>query len=192
LPAARIPANVQKGTAMPPSDSPEKPLSSRRALIAAIAAALVILAADQLSKYLVVVVMNLRETGEANVFPGLSFRMAWNTGVNFGLLSGGGETTRYLLAAGTSLVAIGLIVGAMFCRRMLSAIGLGIAAGGAIGNAIDRFNWGAVADFINVSCCGIHNPWSFNVADIAIFVGFGLLLLPMFRRPIPEAPSTPS
>jgi signal peptidase II len=176
---------------MPP-DSPEKPLPSWRALFTAIAAALAILAVDQLSKYLVVVVMNLRETGQADIFPGLSFRMAWNTGVNFGLLAGGGEAARYILAAGTSLVAIGLIVGAMFSRRMLSALGLGIAAGGAVGNAIDRFNWGAVADFINVSCCGIHNPWSFNVADIAIFVGFGILLLPVFRGPAREATSHPS
>ena len=174
---------------MPP-DTPPKPLPSRRALFAALAAAIAILAVDQLSKYLVVVVMNLRETGEAHVFPGLTFRMAWNTGVNFGLLADSGA--RYILAVGATVVSIGLIVGAMFCRRMLSAIGLGIAAGGAFGNAIDRFNWGAVADFINVSCCGIHNPWSFNVADIAIFVGFGLLLLPMFRRPAPEAPSAPS
>jgi signal peptidase II len=170
----------------------QKPQPSRRMLFAAIAAAFAVLAADQLSKYLVVVVMNLRETGEASIFPGLNFRMAWNTGVNFGLLSGGGEATRYILAAGAGVASIALIVGAMFCRRMLSALGLGIAAGGAIGNAIDRFNWGAVADFINVSCCGIHNPWSFNVGDIAIFMGFGLLLLPMFHRPAPEAPPTPS
>jgi len=174
------------------ADTLRKQSPARHALPAAIAAALAVLAADQLSKYLVVVVMNLRETGQADVFPGLSFRMAWNTGVNFGLLAGSGDTGRYILAIGASLVSIALIVGAMFCRRMLSAIGLGIAAGGAIGNAIDRFNWGAVADFINLSCCGIHNPWSFNVADIAIFVGFGLLLLPLFRPPEPDAPSTPS
>ena len=175
-----------------PADDHKKPTPSRRMLFAAIAAALVILALDQLSKYLVVIVMNLRETGEAHVFPGLTFRMAWNTGVNFGLFADSGDMARYVLAAGASLVSIGLLVGAMFCQRTLSALGLGIAAGGAIGNAIDRFNWGAVADFINLSCCGIHNPWSFNVADIAIFVGFGLLLLPMFRRPAPEAPSAPS
>ena len=174
------------------TDTLDNPLPPRRALLLAIVAAIAILAADQLSKYLVVVVMNLRETGDVHVFPGLNFRMAWNTGVNFGLLSGGGDATRYVLAGGAGLASIGLIIGAMFSRRMLSALGLGIAAGGAIGNAIDRFNWGAVADFINLSCCGIHNPWSFNVADIAIFVGFGLLLLPMFRRPAPEAPSAPS
>jgi signal peptidase II len=37
--------------------------------------------------------------------------------------------------------------------------------------------YGAVADFLNMSCCGWRNPFSFNVADIAIFVGaFGLVL----------------
>jgi lipoprotein signal peptidase len=86
-----------------PADDLPKPLPSRRALFAAIAAAFVILAADQLSKYLVVVVMNLRETGEAHVFPGLTFRMAWNTGVNFGLLSGGGDTARYILAGAAGI-----------------------------------------------------------------------------------------
>jgi signal peptidase II len=153
----------------------------RFALPAALAATLVIIAADQLSKYLVVEVMNLRQTDRADIFPGLSFRMAWNTGVNFGLLSNGGDTARLILAVGTSLVAIGLVAGSLFCRRMISAVGLGVAAGGAVGNAIDRLNWGAVADFINVSCCGIDNPWSFNIADIAVFVGFALLLFPFGR-----------
>ena len=49
--------------------------------------------------------------------------------------------------------------------------------GGAIGNVIDRILYGAVADFLNMSCCGFENPWSFNVADISIFIGaFGLIL----------------
>ena len=46
-----------------------------------------------------------------------------------------------------------------------------------LGNAVDRLVWGAVADFLNVTCCGLRNPWAFNVADIAIFVGaFGLIV----------------
>jgi signal peptidase II len=168
------------------SDILRKRAPLRYALPAAIAAALAIIAADQLSKHLVVVVMNLRETGHAEVFPGLSFRMAWNTGVNFGLLSGGGDVARYTLAIGTSIAAIGLIAGSLLCRRMIGAVGLGIAAGGAIGNTIDRLNWGAVADFINISCCGIDNPWSFNIADIAIFIGFALVLFPIGRRGSPQ------
>jgi signal peptidase II len=163
-------------------------------LAAAIIAAAAILALDQLTKYLVVVAMDLRNQGTIDVFPGLSFRMAWNTGVNFGILSGGGEITRWILAIATFIAALVMIVSSLACKRMLSAIGLGVAAGGAIGNSIDRLNWGAVADFLNVSCCGIDNPWSFNVADIAIFLGFGLLLLPPLRgkRDGKSAPQSPA
>jgi signal peptidase II len=161
----------------------------RHALPAALAAAVAIVAFDQLSKYLVVEQMNLRETGEIHVFPGLNFRMAWNTGVNFGLLAGGGDAARYILAAGTSLVALALLFGSVFSRRTSTAIGFGIAAGGAVGNTIDRLNWGAVADFLNVSCCGIRNPWSFNIADIAVFAGFALILIPLPRSgPRSQAP----
>ena len=57
-------------------------------------------------------------------------------------------------------------------------VSAGLVIGGAVGNVIDRLMYGAVADFLNVSCCGWRNPWSFNVADIAIFVGaFGLIVL---------------
>ena len=163
----------------------------RHGLAAAIGAALAVIVTDQLSKYLVVVAMDLRNQGVIDVFPGLSFRMAWNTGVNFGVLSGGGDATRWILGIGTSIVALALIAGSLRCKRMLSAIGLGIAAGGAIGNSIDRLSWGAVADFLNVSCCGIDNPWSFNVADIAIFIGFALLLLPLGEKSAPQSPAAP-
>lgn len=158
------------------------------ALPAALAACLAIILADQLVKHIVVVRMNLREVGAIDLFPGLNLRMAWNTGVNFGLFSNGGDAARWTLIAGTGLVGAVLVLASLACRTMTSAVGLGVAAGGAIGNVIDRITWGAVADFLNVACCGIENPWSFNIADIAIFVGFGLLLLPV-RRPAPAAPT---
>jgi signal peptidase II len=42
---------------------------------------------------------------------------------------------------------------------------------------VDRLLYGAVADFLNMSCCGFENPYAFNVADIAVFVGaVGLIL----------------
>ena len=60
-------------------------------------------------------------------------------------------------------------------RRVQVAAGLVI--GGALGNVVDRIAYGAVADFLNMSCCGISNPYSFNIADIAVFAGaLGLLL----------------
>jgi len=56
-------------------------------------------------------------------------------------------------------------------------ISAGMLVGGALGNVIDRVIYGAVADFLNMSCCGINNPFSFNIADIAVFIGaVGLVL----------------
>ena len=57
------------------------------------------------------------------------------------------------------------------------AVGVGLIVGGALGNVWDRLQHGAVADFINMSCCGIQNPFAFNVADAAIFGGAALLIL---------------
>lgn len=147
-------------------------------LARALAALAIIVALDQATKWLVVEYMNLKEMKAIDFIPFLNFRMAWNNGVNFGLLSADTEMERWLLIAFTGTISAVLVISSMWSRRHLSALGLGIAAGGAIGNLIDRFTYGAVADFINMSGFGIRNPWSFNVADIAIFAGFGLLLWP--------------
>ena len=55
----------------------------------------------------------------------------------------------------------------------------GINFGLAIGNVLDRIIYGAVADFLNLTCCGIYNPYSFNIADISIFFGvLGIIFFP--------------
>ncbi len=133
---------------------------------------------DQASKYLVVHVMNLRERGEIDVLaPLLNFRMAWNRGVNFGLLSNSAELGRWILIA----LALGVCAWVLNWMRRekhsrLAHISAGLLVGGALGNVMDRFLYGAVADFLNMSCCGFENPYSFNIADIAVFVGaFGLI-----------------
>ncbi|WP_225026213.1 signal peptidase II [Xinfangfangia pollutisoli] len=146
--------------------------------IALLAAALT-LAADQVSKVLIVHGLDLRNRGEIDVLPPfLNFRMAWNRGINFGLFTGEGDLTRWLL------IAVALVISAwvwLWVRRTtpsaLVQVSAGILIGGALGNVIDRLAYGAVADFLNMSCCGIENPFAFNIADIAIFAGaFGLVL----------------
>jgi signal peptidase II len=161
--------------------------NAKRALLALA----IILALDQFTKWLVVESMNLKEVGAIDFLPFLNFRMAWNTGVNFGLLSADDAMGRALLILFTGGISAALIIGALWAKRPLTALGLGVAAGGAIGNLIDRFTYGAVADFINMSGFGIRNPWSFNVADIAIFIGFGLLLWPE-RKPKIAPDTTPA
>lgn len=140
---------------------------------------------DQLSKWLIVHVMNLRALGEIDVWPPfLNFRMAWNYGINFGLFSGQSDAARWILI-GIALAIVVFVLIWMWREPpgrwgMLSA---GLLVGGALGNVIDRLVYGAVADFLNMSCCGIENPYAFNVADIAIFVGaIGLILFPAPKK----------
>ena len=59
----------------------------------------------------------------------------------------------------------------------LRPLAIGAIVGGALGNAFDRVFYGAVADFLNMSCCGITNPSSFNVADAFIFCGALFLIV---------------
>jgi signal peptidase II len=139
----------------------------------------VVFGLDQLTKLAVVHGLNLIERGEIDVLPPfLVFRMAWNYGVNFGLFAGGSDVTRWVL------ITIALAISAWVIWWMRSEHGSwkaqvsgGLLVGGALGNVIDRIAYGAVADFLNMSCCGIENPYAFNVADIAIFAGaLGLVI----------------
>jgi len=139
-----------------------------------------VFAVDQLTKLAVVQGMNLIERGEIDVLPPfINFRMAWNRGINFGLFSGQTEATRWAIIAVSILISVWVW---LWVRRTEPGrwvqISAGLLVGGALGNVIDRLYYGAVADFLNMSCCGIENPFAFNVADIAIFAGaLGLALL---------------
>ncbi|SFE39029.1 signal peptidase II [Roseivivax sediminis] len=153
--------------------------------IVAISAA-VIFVLDQVSKYWIVHAMALDVRGVIDVFPPyLTFRMAWNYGINFGLFAGQQDLTRWVLVA----VALGIVLFVLVWLRrdppgVPGLIAGGVLIGGALGNVVDRLLYGAVADFLNMSCCGIDNPYAFNVADIAIFAGAaGLALFPGGGKP---------
>lgn len=141
---------------------------------------------DQLSKWLIVHVLDLINLQIIHVFPPLlTFRMGWNRGINFGLFASDADTARWVLIAlslAISAWVIWWLTRAKFDSVLVKISG-GLLVGGALGNVIDRLIYGAVADFINMSCCGINNPFVFNVADIAIFAGaIGLV----FFTPNPE------
>ena len=146
----------------------------RMALIAAL-----IFVIDQITKIAVVFGLDLKHRGEIDVLPPfLNLRMAWNQGINFGILSSGSEVVRWVIIA-LSLVITGWVW--LWIKRghhgRWMQISAGLLIGGALGNVVDRLAYGAVADFLNMSCCGFENPYAFNVADIAIFAGaFGLMI----------------
>jgi signal peptidase II len=134
---------------------------------------------DQATKYYIVHWLGLSERGYIPVFsPFFELRMAWNTGVNFGLMSQGTEVTRWALVVLALAISAGVVLWVRKEQpRFAGQIAAGLLIGGALGNVIDRVIYGAVADFINMSCCGFTNPYAFNVADVAIFVGAAALIL---------------
>jgi signal peptidase II len=147
-----------------------------RALTAAAAAAF---AVDQGSKLAMLHVLELPLRGEVAVLPPfLVFRMGWNRGVNFGLLAGDAEVMRWaLVALALGISALVLVWARRERGRAVVQVSAGLLIGGALGNALDRVVHGAVVDFLNMSCCGIANPYVFNIADVAIFAGaIGLAL----------------
>ena len=143
--------------------------------------AAVIFLLDQALKYLVVHVMRLDRVREIDVLdPWLNLRMAWNQGMNFGLFASDANMARWILIAIALAVClwVGIWVGRAKPSRF-AQISAGLLIGGALGNVVDRVLYGAVADFLNMSLPGWRNPFSFNVADIAIFAGaIGLILQP--------------
>lgn len=183
-PAPRKRRTVKTEPAPPPPPPPPP-----RPLWWAGGVALAVLVIDQLSKWIVVQAMNLKEVQALDVIdPWLNLRMAWNPGVNFGLLGTDAEMMRWVLVG--VAVAICLWITAWLWRVRPGTVGqaaAGLLIGGALGNVIDRLAYGAVADFLNMSLPGWRNPYSFNVADIAIFAGaLGLVFQPG-PRPAPAA-----
>ncbi|WP_170431000.1 signal peptidase II [Ruegeria arenilitoris] len=143
-------------------------------LWAALAAFLI----DQVSKYLVVHVMRVAE-GTIDVLPPLLvFKYGENRGINFGLFQGDTDAARWVLIGISLAISIGVLI--WLIRTTPSKLMLfcgGLLIGGALANVLDRVIYGYVLDFLNMSCCGISNPFVFNLADVFIFAGaIGLVL----------------
>ena len=138
--------------------------------------ALITFALDQASKIFVIHGLSLPEVGRIDVAPPyLVLTMAWNRGINFGI--GAGADLRWVLIAVAVAVSAALALWVLVRAKRRVATGTGLVIGGALGNVLDRVQYGAVADFLNMSCCGIDNPFAFNVADTAIFLGAAVIAL---------------
>ena len=134
---------------------------------------------DQISKYVVIHIMELARIRSIDVFPPyLNFRYGENRGINFGLFSGGSETSRWILI--TLGVVICMAV-TLWLRRSgqprLAMISGGLLVGGALSNVLDRLMYGYVLDLLNNGLPGWNNPFVYNIADLFIFAGaIGLIL----------------
>ena len=120
---------------------------------------------------------------EAHLVPGqyeevlgpLELTLSHNRGVAFGLAGGAG--VKLVLTTAIALAVIGYLF-ARNPRRPGMWLATGLVAGGAIGNLVDRMMYGKVTDFI-VWKVGVHEWPAFNIADAALCIGVGLMLLDM-------------
>ena len=144
------------------------------AIIISVALMAVGVGLDQLTKYLVVANMELRES--IAVIPGIfNFTYIQNDGAAFGML----DDQRWIFLVLSSVAIIG-ILGFMFWKKpqdklLLSALTL-IVSGG-IGNMIDRIALGYVIDFIDFCAFPKIWMWVFNVADSFVCIGAGIMIL---------------
>jgi signal peptidase II len=102
--------------------------------------------------------------------------VVWNRGVSFGILGGDQSLPPWVLSAVAIAVCIGLFLWLRRTDRLLTGWGIGLVMGGAIGNVIDRARWGAVFDFADFHVGQWHWP-AFNIADSAIVIGVGMMLV---------------
>ncbi len=141
--------------------------------------ALVVTLVDQASKTWIVKELRLPELRHVDLGPVFDFTYVRNYGASFGMLTGG-LWARILLSVLALSIVLVLVYWLTSVKRRLTAAGVAFIIGGAVGNLIDRVLYGYVIDFIDFS--HMHFPWVFNVADSAINVGVGLLLLDAFKN----------
>jgi signal peptidase II len=133
---------------------------------------------DQLTKFWILRSFELYESRE--IIPGF-FNLVYvtNTGAAFSMLAGVDSPWRHYFFLGVGVVACAGLTFAHYRFRAahrLYPLALGLIAGGALGNLIDRLRYGAVIDFLDFHLGGYHWP-AFNVADSAICVGAVLFLI---------------
>ncbi|MCL4402502.1 MAG: signal peptidase II [Acidobacteria bacterium] len=150
--------------------------------VRAYALAGLVFALDRISKWIIEQRVSMADT--YSVIPGFfDIVHSQNKGVAFGLFNDSTSEWRTVILVALSVLALAF-VGAMLwqARTMekLTVAGLALILGGAAGNLFDRVAWGRVTDFLEFYVGNLHWP-TFNLADSAIVIGSGLLLIAMLR-----------
>jgi signal peptidase II len=155
-------------------------------------AALVTLVLDQASKLWLLYVFDIGHRGTVKVTPFFDLVLAWNIGISFGWFQNDSQIAQIALMLVKAVAVIALAIWMARSRTVLATVALGLIIGGAIGNAIDRFAYGAVVDFalFHVQIGGnTFNWYVFNLADVAIVAGVAALLYDSFLGvPAAKAP----
>lgn len=151
-------------------------ITQKKRYLCALIIAMLICIIDQASKYMVMLWYEVSGSSYHVLTSFLNFIKVWNYGVSFGLFQAQsmmGVVVLLLMAAAIMGFIIYLLAKA---ENWYEIIAYAFILGGALGNMIDRFYYGAVFDFIDMHAFGVHF-WTFNIADSAISLGVVFLLL---------------
>lgn len=154
-------------------------MNARCVTIGAVTAVLS-LALDQVHKWWMLHVFDIAGRKLVTVTPFLDLVIVWNTGISYGLFpqeTGMGRLT--ILAVALAIVIV-MVIWLFRTADRLVAVAIGLVVGGALGNAVDRHLYGAVADFFRLHAFG-YQWYVFNLADVAIVAGVALLLYDSFK-----------
>lgn len=144
----------------------------------ALFASFLVVGVDQASKWFMAAVV-MDPPRVIPVTPFFNLVLGFNRGVSFGLLGDLGPWGPAALSVMTLAIIAFLVLWLWRTQDILEASALGLIIGGAAGNLIDRLRDGAVTDFLDFYVGQYHWP-TFNLADIAISLGVGLILIGSF------------
>lgn len=155
-------------------------IAHKRLFILSLAIIFTTLASDQFVKWWMLEVIDIDSRPMMVITDYFNLVMVWNHGVSFGMFA---EHRQPLILIVVALLIVGIMLRWLMkttCR--ISAIGIGLVVGGALGNIIDRARFGAVADFLDFHVMGFHWP-AFNIADATIFIGVVVLCIQSMLEP---------
>ena len=152
----------------------------------ALLAAVLVTIFDQASKYLIIAYVGLYES--FSIIPGFfDIIHVQNPGAAFGIFAGQAPEIRNIVLIGASVTAVCVILFLFYSTPSfyhILSIGYGLILGGAVGNMIDRVQWGYVVDFIDIYIGASHWP-AFNIADSAISIGMLIFFYYVIFRKVP-------
>ena len=164
--------------------APTTKVSSLRWLWLAVA----VFVADQVTK--AAIVAAFRDGSALAITPFFTLVLTYNTGAAFSFLAGASGWQRWFFAGIACVAAIIIVTLLRRGGTKLYCAGLALILGGALGNLIDRLLLGKVVDFLLFHYAQWSYP-AFNVADSAICIGAGLIIIDSFRRPRGDAAGAP-
>ncbi len=157
-----------------------------------IVVALATAAIDQAIKLWLLFGLDLGARGAVHLGPFIDLVLVWNTGISYGLFPQVGPLGQWALLGVKAVAVVLLWVWLAHATSRLTALALGLIIGGAIGNAVDRVAYGAVADFVlfHITTATWTFRWYvFNLADVGIVAGVvGLLYESLVARDAAKAP----